>query len=500
MFTFVIPLPVDGRAELVYNNMSEIAGGTLRASALTLYYSTDGENVIMKFRRFCTLFLLLALLLTQLLPVTTYAVEDIQLDAKAALLVDAATGTVLLDQDAHTKQYPASITKVMTALLVFEAIERGELRLSDSITASANSVAGLPDDASTADIVAGEMLTVEQLLYCLLMVSANEVGNILAEAVSGSVTSFVALMNQRAQELGCEDTHFVNTSGLPDNEHYTTAWDIYLFTREAMKYDEFMTICNTKAYTVPATNKSEARELHSTNYLISNWRATGYLYSGAQGIKTGSTDAAGYCLVSSAVRADRRMISVVLGARLMTASDGSYKVGSFTETSRLFDWGFENFTTKTVLTENEMIQSVPVALSKEVDSIAVHPAYTAEAVLPSDLEPESLERTVILDAEIVDAPVAAGQQLGTITLSYDGVEYATVPLLAVADVNASRFLVVKHALKEFFARPVVKVLVVVLAVLIVLVFLFGKTIMRRRRYGSGRSKRRQSRSYRGRRF
>ena len=119
----------------------------------------------MKFRRFCTVFLLLALLLTQLWPVTAYAVEDIQLDAKAALLVDGATGTVLLDQDAHTKQYPASITKVMTALLVFEAIDRGELRLSDSITASANSVAGLPDDASTADIVAGETLTVEQAIH-----------------------------------------------------------------------------------------------------------------------------------------------------------------------------------------------------------------------------------------------------------------------------------------------------------------------------------------------
>ena len=361
-------------------------------------------------------------------------------------------------------------------------------------------MAGLPDDASTADIVAGETLTVEQLLYCLLVVSANEVSNILAEAVSGSVTAFVALMNQRAQELGCENTHFVNTSGLPDNEHYTTAWDIYLFTREAMKYDEFMTIVNTKAYDVPATNKSEARELHSTNYLISNWRATGYLYSGAQGIKTGSTDAAGYCLVSSAVRTDRQLISVVLGARLMTDSDGSYKVGSFTETARLFDWGFDNFTTKTVLTEDEMIQEVPVALSKETAQVAVHPAYTAEAVLPDDLEPEDLVRTVTLDADVVDAPVSAGQQLGTITLSYGDVDYATVPLLAVADVNASRFLIVKHALKEFFSRTIVKVLVVVLVILVVLVLLFGKTVMRRRRYGSSRSKRMRHRSYRGRRF
>ena len=454
----------------------------------------------MKFRRFCTVFLLLVLLLTQLLPVTAYGVEDIQIQARSALLVDGTTGTVLLDQDAHTKQYPASITKVMTALLVFEAIDRGELRLSDPITASANSVAGLPDDASTADIVAGETLTVEQLLYCLLVVSANEVGNILGEAVSGSVTAFVADMNQRAQELGCENTHFVNTSGLPDNEHYSTAWDIYLFTKEAMKYDEFMTIVNTKAYDVPATNRSEARELHSTNYLISNWRATGYLYSGAQGIKTGSTDAAGYCLVSSAVRADRQLISVVLGAELMKTEDGDTKVGSFTETSRLFDWGFNNFVTKTVLTEDEMIQEVPVALSKEVASIAVHPAYTAEAVLPSDLEPESLERTVTLNSDVVDAPVTAGQELGSITLSYGGVEYATVPLLAVADVNASRFLIVKHALKEFFSRTIVKILLVVLVILVVLIFLFGKTFMRRRRYGSARSKRMRHRSYRGRRF
>ena len=454
----------------------------------------------MKFRRFCTVFLLLALLLTQLLPVTAYGAENIQIDARAALLVDGATGTVLLDQDAHTKQYPASITKVMTALLVFEAIDRGELRLDTPVTTSANSVAGLPDDASTADIVAGETLTVEQLLYCLLVVSANEVGNILGEAVSGSVTAFVADMNRRAQELGCENTHFVNTSGLPDNEHYTTAWDIYLFTREAMKYDEFMTICNTKAYEVPATNKSEARELHSTNYLISNWRATGYLYSGAQGIKTGSTDSAGYCLVSSAVRADRQLISVVLGAKLMKTEDGDTRVGSFTETSRLFDWGFENFTTKTVLTEDEMIQEVPVALSKETAQVAVHPAYTAEAVLPSDLEPESLERTVTLNSDVVDAPVTAGQELGSITLSYGGVEYATVPLLAVADVNASRFLIVKHALKEFFSRTIVKILLVVLVILVVLVFLFGRTFLRRRRYGSARNKRMRHRSYRGRRF
>ena len=453
----------------------------------------------MKIRRLLSVFLLAALL-CGLFTVPAAALEDPDIRAKAALLVEAETGTILYDKNAHDELSIASTTKIMSALLIFEAIERGELRMDQSVTATASALRGLPEDGSTADIVEGETLTVEQLLYCMLVISANETCNILGETVAGSVDAFVERMNQRAQELGCENTHFVNTSGLPDNEHYSTAWDIYLIAKEAMKYDGFMTICNTKAYTVPATNKSEARELHSTNYLISNWRATGYLYSGAQGIKTGSTDAAGYCLVSSAVRADRQLISVVLGAELMKTEDGDTKVGSFTETSRLFDWGFDNFTTKTVLTEDEMIQEVPVALSKETSHVVVHPAYTAEAVLPSDLDPASLQRTVTLNSEIVDAPVAAGQELGSITLSYNGVEYATVPLLAVADVNASRFLVVKHALKEFFSRTIVKIMLVVLAILVVLILLFGKTLMRRRRYGSSRSKRMRHRSYRGRRF
>ena len=165
-------------------------------------------------------------------------------------------------------------------------------------------------------IMVGETLTVEQLLYCMLVISANETCNILGEAVSGSVDAFVEKMNQRAQELGCQNTHFANTTGLTQSGHYSSAWDIYLITREAMKHDDFMTIVNTKAYTVPATNMTEKeRELHSTNALISNWRMTGYLYSGAQGIKTGTTDAAGHCLVSSAIRGSRTLISVVLGAK-----------------------------------------------------------------------------------------------------------------------------------------------------------------------------------------
>ena len=339
----------------------------------------------------------------------------------------------------------------------------------------------------------------EQLLYCMLVISANETCNILGEAVSGTVDAFVAKMNQRAQELGCKNTHFANTTGLTQSGHYSSAWDIYLITREAMKHDVFMTIVNTKAYTVPATNMTDKeRELHSTNALISNWRMTGYLYSGAQGIKTGTTDAAGHCLVSSAIRGSRTLISVVLGCEEVKTETGGTRVESFSETARLFDWGFDNFADRTVLDENELICEVPVALSNEVSTVAVRPAYTAEAVLPKDLELEQLQRTVTC-VDSVDAPVTTGDELGTITISYDGTDYVTVPLLAVADVSASRFLLARKAIGQFFSRTPVKIAAIVLVVLVIAVLVWFRLYGRTRRYGRASSKRYRQHTYRGRR-
>ncbi len=457
----------------------------------------------MKLHRFAALFF--ALVLTLMTAVTpACAVEDIDIDATAVLLLDGESETVLYEKNAHERRYPASITKVMTALLVVEAIDRGELKLEQRITASANAVSSLPPDASTAGIDPGETLTVEQLLYCLLVVSANEVGNIFAEELCGTVTAFVSEMNKRAEELGCEDTHFVNTSGLPDDNHYSTAWDIWLITREAMKHELFMTVCNTKAYSIaddPATaDIDESHELHSTNLLISNWRALGYLYSGAQGIKTGTTDAAGHCLVSTAVRADRSLVSVMLGCEAVPDPiNGGTVANTFIETPRLFDWGFDNFSLRTVLTAEEMICEVPVALSQQTNYVVVRPAEDTTAVLPNDLAIEDLERVITLDREVVDAPITAGDRLGQITLRYGDTEYATVPLLAMSDVAASRFLIMKTALITFFSNRLVQVGLILLVIIVILLWLFGRRILQRRRYG-GRSKRRRHKSYRGRRF
>ncbi len=461
----------------------------------------------MKTKRFLSVFLLIALIMslwavpsaaaggpssTPVLP------AEPELNAKAALLVDTNTGAVVYAKNEHQELYPASLTKIMTALLVLEAVEDGKLAMDQQLTASASAFEGLSSDGSTANIQVGETMTVENLLYCMLVVSANEACDILAEAVSGSVSAFVDAMNAKAQELGCKHTHFVNPNGLHDSQHYTSAWDMYLITSAALKYDVFMTICDTATATIPATNLSPARTLHTTNYLIGAWWSRGYLNSNAHGIKTGSTSEAGHCLVSSAARGSLSFISVVLGCDRVTLENNEIRTYSFYDTNQLFDWAFDNFSYQTILEESEMLQEVPVSLSK-TDHITVHPAKDVEVLMPNGLSPEHLERKVSLRADPAEAPISEGDVLGTLTLSYDGKEYATVNLLALNDVEASKLLTFWRDVQLFFSKTSVKVAAAALLVLL-LALIVWKLLFSRRRYRYGRSVGRgRSGGYRGRR-
>ena len=362
----------------------------------------------MKIRRFLSVFLL-TLLLTGLFCVPQASAVDLpQVNAKAALLMDYESGRMLYGLNERDTEYPASITKVMTALLTLEAVDQGVLTLDQQVAAP-SLVNDMDPTGSSADIKEGEVLTVEQLLYCMMLVSANEAACILAETVAGSQDAFVALMNQRAQELGCTGTHFVNPNGLHDPNHYSTAWDIYLFTREAMKNETFMKICSTASYVVPATNMSEERELYTTNSLISNWRIMGYQYDGADGIKTGSTEESGYCLVSTAKRSGRRLVAVVLGCKGNGAT-----VESFSESAKLYNWAYNNFSMRQVAAPDELYRQ-PVALSKQTDTVMLYPAQSVEAFLPKDAKDEDIRKSVTLKEDVVNAPVTAGQELGTLT-------------------------------------------------------------------------------------
>lgn len=306
----------------------------------------------MRKNKFFMLLLLLNLLFLQLSP--AFATDglaesdavptppELTVDAAGAILLDAVSGDVLYTKNADQTLYPASTTKLMTALLV---MKYGDV--TEWIAVPEGIYQDIPDGASTANLKAGEEMYVYELLQCLMIVSANEAANALAIYISGSVADFVDLMNQEAQALGCENTHFVNTNGLHDEEHYTTARDLAKIACAALEYNLLMEICSVPSATIRETNLSPERILKTTNYLLEGSDFPLYQYPGAFGIKTGFTTPAGCCLVAGAYVGENVFLSVVLGANKYTENEETI-TGSFIETAKLFDWGYENYDTALV--------------------------------------------------------------------------------------------------------------------------------------------------------
>ena len=264
------------------------------------------------------------LILIMILPILNNIsfASELNIDSEAALIVEASTGKILYEKNSKEVRYPASTTKVMTALLTLENCE-----LTDTATVSHNALQLVPSGYAIANLQEGEILSIEDLLYALLVKSANEAANVLAEHISGSIEEFSNMMNNRAKELGCENTHFVNPNGVHNEDHYSTAYDLFLIAQEAMKNETFRKMVATPSYTLPATNKysSADRVLSNTNALIhvndSN-RADNYYYEDAIGIKTGYTSEAKNCLIAASNRDSLEFITVVLGSGTTEESIG----------------------------------------------------------------------------------------------------------------------------------------------------------------------------------
>ncbi|GHV05480.1 hypothetical protein FACS1894217_02440 [Clostridia bacterium] len=351
--------------------------------------------------------------------------------AKSAIVVELNSDVTLYDLDSHTARPMASLTKIMTALLCLES----SLDLQGEVTAQASAFAGLSPDGSTANIKTGETMTFESLLYCIMVASANEACNIAAEHVAGSVPAFVEMMNAKAKELGCLNTNFTNPHGLHEDGHYSSAYDMYLMIKEAMKYPFFMQLANTLSKAIPPTNMTPTeRSLLTTNYLISKATQDGYLYDLALGIKTGHHSNAGYCLASSAKNEGKKMyiVTVVLGSE--KTADGI--THSFTDTKALMEWSFNAYEFRTILTTKEIITSTKVQMGKELDSVNLNPKNAVTVLVPSILETKNIQRhwTLQADGNIV-APVKKSEQLGELTLAYRNYTFATVPLISDAAVE-----------------------------------------------------------------
>lgn len=256
--------------------------------------------------------------------------DNVSVTAYAAVVMDMKSGQVLYDHAASDTNYPASTTKVMTALL---CLEKGNLK--DKVTVSSQAVNSLPAAASTGGISIGEEMTVYRLLQSMLVVSACEAANAIGEYIAGSQEAFVEMMNEKAQELGCEGTHFANCHGLPNSEHYTTARDLAVIARAAMEYDTFREIVGSAITTLEATNVHGEQRITSTNGLLPGSSYPSYNYPYAIGVKTGHASTSGYNLISASNKDGLELIVVVMGC-------GS-RESSFAQSIKLFDWAYENY-------------------------------------------------------------------------------------------------------------------------------------------------------------
>ncbi len=453
----------------------------------------------MKKNRFLSALLLIPMVLSLTLPATAIGQDDLNLFCTNAALLDANHGDLLYDMKANERAYPASITKVMTALLVVEAISYGQLSPDTVATVSSSAVQGIPSEYVTGAFKAGEEISIENLLYCMLLESDCDASNILAEAVDGTVPDFVAHMNRKAGELDCQGTHFTNTYGLHDEDHYSTAYDLALIMEAALEYDLFRDVIKTPSYRVPATNLSGERYFFNKNALISNLYYEGYVYDKCIGGKTGTTDDAGRCLVAAAEDGDELLISVVLGSGPMQVpGDEKLKQGQFRESRRLLEYGFDNFHRVTITKDSEPVATVKVTMSRQADEVNLKPQGSIVRTLPKSMDLDDIETKIRLFAEEVEAPVEAGAVMGAMTLSYNGEVYGTLDLVAVTSVERSDLLYKKQQFFDFFQTTGVKLALSAALLLAAVVLLRLLAFPRRRRPRAGAGSRVQSRGkYRG---
>lgn len=346
----------------------------------------------------------------------SFASSAPELNSEAAFLIESETGNILYEKNSTEKMYPASTTKILTAILAIENCDLDEIA-----TVSSNAVALVPSGYTNARLVPGENISIKDLLYALMLNSANEAANVIAEHVSGSIDNFATLMNNKAIELGCKNSNFLNANGMHDDEHYTTAEDLAIITRYCMQNETFREIVSTTEYQLPSTNNyhNTDRIMHNTNNLIIP--NSKYFYEYAIGVKTGFTSQAGNCLVSCANKDGVELICVTLKAG-STTDNSSYR---FADNKALLEYGYENFSNQIIVEKNTVIETVEIQNgTKETKNLNIIVKDNLSDFINNNIDLENLKKDIKIN-ENLKAPIYSGDILGTITYTLNDKTYST---------------------------------------------------------------------------
>lgn len=383
--------------------------------------------------------------------------NDITLYSNSSILIDSTTGQILYEHNAYEKTYPASTTKLMTAILTLE-----NCNLSDSVTINKDALNGIPKSYTTAALKAGESLTVEQLLHVLLIPSANDAANVLAYHIAGSIDNFAIMMNSKAKEIGCQNTHFVNPSGIHDDEHYSTAYDMALIGKYANTFEKIREIATQTSYSLPNLPDGKERVFKTTNTLITPKNK--YYYEYATGLKTGYTDKAKSCIVAKAKKDDIELICVVLGGNKTEDLKSERELDCHT----LFEYGFNNFKHSTICGKNNSLdksnltnvpsnlQNANIVFSEDL-SILVNTNNT-QNIVPNIVWKNDLQ-----------LPIYKNTVVGNITYNVDGKSY-TVDLLSGTDILPNN----SNTISYFFY--------ILLAILLIIIIITIFTNKRKNRF------------------
>ncbi len=386
------------------------------------------------------------------------------IEAPNLLLAETSTGKILYERDAEKRIFPASITKLMTAILVVENCELDEI-----VTVSENAVKSVPPGYVNANLQVGEELTVEDLLYVMLIPSANDAANVLAEHVGGSIESFATMMNTRAKELGCTGTNFTNPSGLHEETHYTTAKDLLCIAREAISKSLIQKIVGTTTYTLTNTEKytGTQRKFTSTNYMKQQ-NLSKYYCDYCIGGKTGYTGEAKNCVVEFAKKDGIELTAIVMG------ENATVKGKKFLDAKEMFDYAFKNYKNEVVATKNEKYESVKINnATKEtamLDALYENDVkILKEKSTQTDIDKDNEEVKETVEYYNLKAPIKQGEKIGNIKYEYEGISYST-DLIAGADVEES--VVLENLLK-----------ILILALIIYIIYSLKKSKKKVRKHG-----------------
>ena len=413
------------------------------------------------------------------LPSYAYRINEYEMHHKAGMLVYTDDDTVIYSNDADKRMYPASITKLMTAIVMAENISDWDNTVI-TYTSSANDLI-LGTGSVVLNLKVGEEISARDALAALLIPSCGDVAYAIAENIGGTVPNFVQMMNDKAAELGMNDTHFVNPVGLHDDNHYTTANDIYKMARVAFKNAEIKKYSSMSRCTLSATNLSGERTIVTSNMLLNPNSDAYYRYAVAG--KTGYTDAAGRCLVATASYKGYEYMAIVLNAD----TSGGVR-NDFKDVANMFRWAFNNFEYKTVFDDSTPITEAPISLSRETDYLPICFEGGLKALLPTDADASTVSYQIKLNKTEFSAPVKKGDIVGTADIFYAEEQIGTLNLIAADTVDSDPLLVFVSTAKSFFTSTLMKIvyLAVIIAIIIFIVAVIllnvGKKKSKRAKY------------------